>query len=610
MAKKKVSEQIEGTIDNWRDKYGSLLKTFLAEFIELGLETTLDTLEKKAIPLTEQFIKTMEESGELPEEMKPILEELKKPTGAVAGLLAGALGYSVVGGAVSKILDALFLRMGYWSMARSHPVLPAPEQALAYWLRHPEGEEDLNTILRYHGADDITMTVLKELVDARLDIASVQRLWVRNRELYEPLWKDIADQGVSESRIALLKELAEFRLPPEAVSRLWLRDKAKYEKWWKDLIDQGWDKDRIDIAKELSHIVPPVADMVRFADYGGFDPKIIEEWKDMYDAPDWIAKPMGLAGISNEAPWEWANRYWFSHWTQPGRFELVEMYRRGILADKTYPSGEPLTAKEREESKRIMEITYLTQGFSKYWQPKLTELVKQVPTRVDVRRFWDMGTISENRLREIYQAQGYFDQDLEDYVLWTKVYVAFPDLVARYKNGWITLEEVKSELKNAGLEEPRLSELLETKFQKVAAERTTNERDLTKTDIYRGVKKEVITWAEGLELLQDLGYDKAEAEFILEINIAAAAGSPETYGEFKRMTQLYRQSQGLKADIPPTEIIEAEKALKQAEIALREAESQKWAVEKLAPYLSTKSDAEYRYRQLLIAWEQEKKKSP
>ncbi|GAI60581.1 unnamed protein product, partial [marine sediment metagenome] len=57
-----------------------------------------------------------------------------------------------------------------------------------------------------------------------------------------------------------------------------------------------------------------------------------------------------------------------------------------------------------------------------------------------------MRTIDEARLRDIYQAQGYWGEDLEDYVTWTKVYTDFPDLVARYKNGWISLEDVKAQL--------------------------------------------------------------------------------------------------------------------------------------------------------------------
>lgn len=130
-----------------------------------------------------------------------------------------------------------------------------------------------------------------------------------------------------------------------------------------------------------------------------------------------------------------------------------------------------------------------------------------------------MRTIDEARLREIYAHQGYHGKDLDDYVLWTKVYVAFPDLIARWKNGWISIDEVRAELIGYGMPAQRVEELLETKFKSTEGDRVTGERDVTKTDIIKGVKKAVITRGEGLELLMDLGYDEDEADYILTINI-------------------------------------------------------------------------------------------
>ncbi len=263
------------------------------------------------------------------------------------------------------------------------------------------------------------------------------------------------------------------------------------------MAELGFDKVWADLWLKATEEYPPVPDMVRFADFGSFDPEIIEKWREFYDAPSWIREPMALIGILGD----WANKYWFSHWIQPGRYELGEMHRRGLVDDEG------------------VKLAYRTMGYSPFWQDKLLDLVKAVPTRVDVRRFWDMRTIDEARLREIYHAQGYYDKDLEDYVLWTKVYVAFPDLIARWRNGWITLADVKSELTGLGMPADRVEEFIETKMKATEAERTTKEKDLTKTDITKGVKTEVITRGEGVELLMDLGYEEDEAVYILAINI-------------------------------------------------------------------------------------------
>lgn len=293
------------------------------------------------------------------------------------------------------------------------------------------------------------------------------------------------------------KVLKSYRLDPQSVITAWRRDNETYAGLFDDLRDQGWSDERLEALKFYTLFYPPAADMIRFADFGAFDPTVIAKWREFYDAPGWIKEPMSLIGINEE----WANRYWFSHWRQPGRFELGELHRREEIDDDT------------------VKMAYLTQGFSSFWQDKLLELVKEVPTRVDVRRFWDMGTIDEVRLRQIYHAQGYYDQDLEDYVLWTKVYVAFPDLIARWRNGWLSEDEVRSELTGLGMPAERVDEMIQTKVKSTQAERTVTERSRTKADIIKGVKTGVITRGEAIELLTELGYDEDEADFILDVNI-------------------------------------------------------------------------------------------
>ena len=300
------------------------------------------------------------------------------------------------------------------------------------------------------------------------------------------------------------RKLEIYRLDPATLISIWLRDKDKYEKFWEDLKDQGYSEDRVDIFKELAKAIPPLSDMVRFADFSAFDPEVLARWPEYATCPDWLKEPFALVGIKDE----WADKYWFSHFVQPGRYELGEMHRRGLIGDDD------------------VKLAYKTMGYSDYWQDLLLELVKAVPTRVDVRRWWDMRTIDEARLREVYHAQGYYGKDLDDYVLWTKVYVAFPDLLARWKNGYITEDEVKSELTTLGMPADRVDELMETNVKAVKSEKTTAERELTKTDIIKGVKTGVITREEAVEFLMDLNYDEDGAVFLLDVNIPADETEP------------------------------------------------------------------------------------
>jgi len=282
--------------------------------------------------------------------------------------------------------------------------------------------------------------------------------------------------------------------------------------------------------KQYQAMIPPLTDMIRFADFGSFDPEIIEAWREFYDAPSWIREPMSLSGIGGD----WANKYWFSHWRQPGRFELSELHRRGKIDDK------------------LVKNAYLTQGFSSFWQDLLLELVKEPWTRVDVRRMWDMRTISEKQLREAYHMLGYYDEQLDGMVLWTKVYTDFPSLMARWSKGWITEDDVRRELAVLGMPEERIETMIQEKIKPEEAARVEGGKDLTKTEIYKGVKQGFITREQGIELIMDLGYNMAEAEYLMDINVAVLQGSPETFAEFKDLTTKYKIATG-KEEVPMPE---------------------------------------------------------
>ncbi len=268
------------------------------------------------------------------------------------------------------------------------------------------------------------------------------------------------------------------------------------------------------------------------------------------------------AGMNDEQ----ITNFWRAHWEHPAWTAIVEMLHRGQM-----------TEDDVRDWFRLVEIP-------PFWRDKMINVSWVVPTRVDVRRFWDMRTITEDRLRELYEHRGYHGKDLDDYVLWTKVYTEFPSLMARYKNGWVTTGEVESELVRLGMPADRAKTMIEEKIKKEAAGRTTKERDLTKAEIVKGVKKGVITLDQGQELLEDMGYDADEAEYIMLINIEAEKGSPEMFWEFKKITELEKLAEGRKGKRVPETLIEAEKKYRKhpertdLETEYRE-EMQKWEEE-------------------------------
>ncbi len=195
-----------------------------------------------------------------------------------------------------------------------------------------------------------------------------------------------------------------------------------------------------------------------------------------------------------------------------------------------------------------------------YWRDNLIKLIWEVPTRVDIRRFLDMGTIDETRLREYYGQLGYHGKALDDYVLWTKVYNAVPDLIARSKNGWMNSGEIVAELAKLGMTEEAATNLYQTKIKNPAADVSLNEaKSLTKAEIYKGVKQGIISQGEAFSLIMELGYDEWEAEYLVVTNTKATS-SPETPLDYLELTNAYRKMKGLSVKEIPNDLLNAERA--------------------------------------------------
>lgn len=382
-------------------------------------------------------------------------------------------------------------------------------------------------------------------------------LWLRGVITPESLTTELAYQGQGPGRVEWLKELTQIRLDPMSVITAWRRDPKKYEKLFKDLKDMGWDDERIEALKFATLFYPMPQDLVRWQAREVFEPKMIDKYglDDEYEEIE--KEPFYKAGMTDEQ----ILNYWRAHWEHPELRTIVEMLRRTDFSEK-----------DMWDWFRLVEIP-------PFWRDKLIAISYEVPTRVDVRRFWDMRTIDEARLREIYAQQGYHGKDLDDYVLWTKVYCAFPDLVARWKNGWITESDVRSELTGLGMPATRVEEMIQTKIKPAQPERVEEGKALTKTEIYKGVKQGFITREEGIELLMDLNYNRVEAEYLMDINVAALTGSPETFAEFKDFTQKWRRSVGKEATLVPedlkqaaTDVVRITKELEELSRAIKEEE--------------------------------------
>lgn len=263
-------------------------------------------------------------------------------------------------------------------------------------------------------------------------------------------------------------------------------------------------------------------DLIRFALREVWDPvrrpELLEE-----QPPLEYYQNMLEQGYNPERSADW----WAAHWVLPSVGQLNEMLHRRVIDSDTWDR------------------------FVKYndFDPKVRPLLKAISynpyTRVDTRRMWDLAQLSEQDVFDNYRDLGYDDVHAEKMTIWTKVYVLAVELRARYSKGWITAADVKSEIIAAGMAKSRADIWVQKIVKADQEERMAPERDLTKAEIVKGVKEGFLTMAEGVTLLIDMGYDEAEADYILLINVEVLSGSPKTMEEFQTIVNKRRKALGL-----------------------------------------------------------------
>lgn len=143
--------------------------------------------------------------------------------------------------------------------------------------------------------------------------------------------------------------------------------------------------------KELAYQIPPVADIITMAVREAFTPDIAAKFGQYEDFPkpleEWAAKK-GLSA-------EWSQRYWAAHWNLPSPMQGFEMLHRGVI--------------------NVDELNMLLRALDvmPFWRDKLTQIAYRRLTRVDIRRMYKTGVLTEKEVYESYLQHGYSEINAE-----------------------------------------------------------------------------------------------------------------------------------------------------------------------------------------------------
>lgn len=216
-----------------------------------------------------------------------------------------------------------------------------------------------------------------------------------------------------------------------------------------------------------------------------------------------------------------ADSFWAAHWFLPSIGQLNEMLHRGFI--------------DQPEWERFVRFN----DYDPSSIERLRDIIYSPFTRVDARRMASVGVLTDQELLEAYADVGYFAPRVDDgtgklaavmvpnpdftvhkaqaLVVWTKMFNALPILRARFRNGWITSEELRDELAATGLPDAQVQIRWEMLVKADKEVRTAPEKELTRALVVRAWKLRLISFPQALFLVQRMGYDEAEAELILRV---------------------------------------------------------------------------------------------
>ena len=209
----------------------------------------------------------------------------------------------------------------------------------------------------------------------------------------------------------------------------------------------GFTGDQIAAYNEAYKYYPGPTDFIRFAVRDVFNTSVVDKWGYDTDFPVGMSEHVAKAGMSMDIL-KW---YWRAHWELPSPRTGYEMLHRGQI--------------DQEELRELLRISDYAPGYI----DKMIAISYTPYTRVDARRMYTTGVLSEDDFLTAYESIGYTKEMAENILEWAKI-------------------------QNLG-----------------------GEKDLTKSIIINAYNMGLIDRSVTLEYVQGLGYDPDESELIMSL---------------------------------------------------------------------------------------------
>jgi len=233
--------------------------------------------------------------------------------------------------------------------------------------------------------------------------------------------------------------------------------------------------------------------------------------------------------------------------------QLQKMYQLQIINKEQMVTEITLIGYNPDDAELLTEI--YTRDVAEAIKPK-------VFSSAVAANMYDLCIYDEDDLLYNFTEQGWSDDQAALLVMYTLIYQRYPLLRTMYSKGAISGEDMVKELMKLEMPEFNARQLVAKTYEEYQVDRVSHEKDLTKAEIIKGAKNNVLLASQAAELLVGIGYDENEAYYILAINKVVEAGDPEGYWDMRRVTESYKKAKGQPYVVIPDEIFALEKLLK------------------------------------------------
>jgi hypothetical protein len=244
--------------------------------------------------------------------------------------------------------------------------------------------------------------------------------------------------GYTEQEAKNLLYLTENKLAVGDYVTLLRRGEISEEEFNNLCFEIGYTPYYAELIKSVSKYFPNVSDLVRFAVREVYSSEIRETYMLDEDLPDKFIEEAYKAGL----PADQAKNYWAAHWELPSATMGFEMYHRGVIT-------------KEELVTLLRSLDYMP-----YWRDKLIDISHTPLTRVDVRRMYGMGVITEDEVLQCYKDIGYNDTNARRLTNFTVLYendenegLTRSQIISSYISDMITENECTQYLQSLGYSE-------------------------------------------------------------------------------------------------------------------------------------------------------------